>query len=105
MQAKAKNNPATLDQIEKGQFRISGELDFQSVPIIWEKSQELFGSSDSVVVDLTGVVRCNSAGLALLIQWMRYAKSLDKRIVFHHIPEQMREIAKVCGVDQFLPTP
>jgi len=104
-QPKTKNNSATLEQTGQGQFRISGELDFQSVPIIWERSREMFDSSDSLVVDLEGVVRCNSAGLALLIEWMRYAKSYEKRISFHHIPEQMREIAEACGVDQFLPTP
>jgi len=100
-----KNNSASLEQTSNGRYAIAGELNFQSVPVVWEQSQQLFGSSNSIEIDLTGVVRSNSAGLALLIQWMRYAKSSNKSIAFHHIPEQMQEIAKVCGVDKYLPGP
>jgi phospholipid transport system transporter-binding protein len=98
-----KNNTASLEQTGNGQFKVRGELDFQTVPAVWEKSQRLFADSASIAVDLAGVQRSNSAGLALLIQWMRYADTHDKRIAFHHIPEQMHEIARVCGVDNYLP--
>jgi len=102
-QANQKNNSASLEQTGNGQFAITGELDFQSVPRVWEKSQQLFADCDDINIDLAGVIRTNSAGLALLIQWMRYANSHDKRINFQRVPEQMHEIAKVCGVDNYLP--
>jgi len=39
----------------------------------------------------------------LLTEWMRAAKARNQAIVFQHIPTQMQEIARVCGVEQDLP--
>ena len=97
------NNSADLQVVSEGQFLISGDLDFGSVPVVWKASQSLFADSHSLTIDLSGVKHSNSAGLALLIQWMRYAASKDKTITFLNLPEQMKEIARVCGVDEKLP--
>ena len=98
MKQQANNSAANLEQIADGEFKITGDLDFQTVPAVWQKSTALFEECSSIHIDLSDVIRSNSAGLALLIQWMRYARSRDKTISFHHLPVQMQEIARVCGV-------
>ena len=103
MKQQTNNSSASLEQLTDGEFKITGDLDFQTVPVIWQKSIALFAKCASIHVDLSGVNRSDSAGLALLIEWMRYARTRDISISFHHLPIQMHEIAKVCEVDKNLP--
>ena len=93
-----------LEQVDAGRFKITGTLNFDTVPEVWQKSLALFRGCDSLAIDFSEVTHSNSAGLALLTQWMREAQANKQTIMFHHIPAQMQEIARVCGVDQNLPT-
>ena len=104
MKRQSKNNGGTsLEQLADGEFKISGDLDFQTVPAMWQKSLALFANCPSIQIDLSGVNRSTSAGLALLIEWMRFARSRNLSIAFHNLPIQMREIARVCEVETKLP--
>jgi len=84
-------------------FLITGDLDFQTVPRVWNASQSLFANSRSLTIDLSGVESSNSAGLALLIEWMRFARSRNCSIEFLNLPDQMRQVAQLCGVEEKLP--
>ena len=86
-----------------GQFLITGDLDFHTVPNILDASKSLFAGGQSITVDLSGVESSNSAGLALLIEWMRYAESKNCSITFQNLPDQMKQVAQLCGVDEKLP--
>ena len=44
----------------------------------------------------------DSAGLALLVQILRYAQKKNKKAYFLHIPLQLMAIAKVSGIDKIL---
>jgi len=99
----SKQNNASLEQLADGEFKITGNLDFQTVPAIWQKSNAIFAGCSSIKIDLSGIDSSNSAGLALLVQWMRYARSRNISISFQHLPIQMQEIARVCGIDHKLP--
>ena len=89
-----------------GNLLISGELTHQSVPQVLKMSREFInntvGSNKNLAIDLGGVTRSDSAGVALLIEWMRQAKINQRIIQFKNIPAQMREIANVSGVDKLL---
>jgi phospholipid transport system transporter-binding protein len=54
-------------------------------------------------VDLGEVSEMDSALLALLLAWLRDAKAHDKTVVFANLPESLRTIAKLYGVDHLLP--
>jgi anti-anti-sigma regulatory factor len=56
-----------------------------------------------ISIDLAGVTRSDSAGLALLIEWLRESEQLGKTITFLNMPAQMQSIARVCGLDGILP--
>jgi phospholipid transport system transporter-binding protein len=60
-------------------------------------------ADDQVEFDLSGIENGNSAGVALLIAWFREAERLDKRIVFHHVPEDLRNIVDLSGLTPVLP--
>ncbi len=70
---------------------------------ILEQSTIMFESITDLDIDLAEVSHSDSAGLALLIHWIRFAKQTNKKIVFHNIPAQMMAIADVSGLNELLP--
>jgi phospholipid transport system transporter-binding protein len=55
-------------------------------------------------VDLGEVTEMDSALLALLLAWLREARLHDRTLVFTNLPESLRTIARLYGVDRLLPT-
>jgi phospholipid transport system transporter-binding protein len=84
-------------------LRVSGELTFSTVNNILKQSRTLFELIASLEIDLDDVTRSDSAGLALLVEWVRSANQANKKIVFHNIPTQMLAIATASGLDELLP--
>lgn len=84
-------------------FHLTGELTFATVNALLEQAPALFDNHHKLKIDLTNVTRSDSAGLALLIDWMRFAKTNNKEIMFYNIPSQMTAIANASGVDELLP--
>lgn len=96
-------NPARLASDAPGAFSLHGELSFDSVPTLWRRSAELWRVEATVTVDLAGVARADSAGLALLADWARQARARGLTLTYHDMPEQMRDLARVSGLDRVLP--
>ncbi len=84
-------------------IEVSGELTFATVNDVLGEVQNLVESLAKLDVDLAKVTRSDSAGLALLVHWIRAAKTAKKQLVFHHIPSQMLAIASASGLDELLP--
>lgn len=82
---------------------VSGELTFATVNAVLGEIQTLATSLPVLNIDLADVTRSDSAGLALLVHWMRVAKTAKKPILFHNIPGQMLAIASASGLDDLLP--
>lgn len=53
-------------------------------------------------VDLQGVTTADSAGLALLLEWARYAKKQDKKLHLYHLPTVMEKIMLVSSLSEVL---
>ena len=96
-------NEAVIQRAPDGRLLLSGELDFTTVTRVNGEALKLLQDADSIRVDLQGIVRSDSAGLALLVEWMRAARRLGKPIQFLNIPHQMLAIARVSGLDEVLP--
>lgn len=92
-----------FDDIGAGRFRVEGRLSFDTVVEALAASQRLFSESDTVQLDLSGVTATDSAGLALLIEWVRRAQHGKCQLSFSHVPEQILAIAKISDVDKLLP--
>ena len=88
-------------------LRVAGELNFATVPLLLEQGNALLAgrAGARVSLDLREVTRGDSAGLALLIEWMRTARRQGSAIEFRNIPPQMLAIARVSGLDDVLPRP
>lgn len=85
-----------------GHFALAGELSFASAGIALKKTARMFAARDEVVFDLAGIVRADSAGLALLLEWQRRAKEAGIKLRYVNLPPQLQAIARVVGVDDIL---
>ncbi|GLQ00219.1 hypothetical protein GCM10007891_20720 [Methylophaga thalassica] len=84
-------------------FVVTGEMTLESAKIALIESKGVFDAVNDIEIDLQHVTQADSAGLALLVDWMRAAKKAKKSIAFKHLPEQMDAIAKASGLDELLP--
>ena len=82
---------------------VKGDLDMRAAPGLLERGRQLLQGEQEQSVDLSGVSRIDSAGVALLLEWAREAKRRGLSIRFANVPEQVLAIAGICGVKQFLP--
>ncbi len=86
---------------DDGVVEVSGSLTFDTVPDILEGATDWLGSNHaSIRVDLKAVSRADSAGLALLLEWLRLARSAKRELEFVNIPEQVRDLIHVSGLMQ-----
>ena len=86
-----------------GTYAVVGALTFDSVaPLVGEGARLLEGETE-VCLDLLRVSRTASAGLALLIEWMREAARYGTVVSFRNIPEQLLAIATASRMAHLLP--
>jgi phospholipid transport system transporter-binding protein len=90
---------------DNGRLIVSGQLNFATIKKLWKASLPLLASQTELHFDLSKVLSSNSAGIALLIEWMKYAKQHQKTITFERIPAQLQSIAAVSGVTSILTAP
>jgi phospholipid transport system transporter-binding protein len=86
----------------KGKWLLQGELGFESVAGVLRHAGVMNPGQVRVEVDLREVTRADSAGLALLVEWLRESEYAGNEIVFTNVPDQLLSIARVCGLDEIL---
>lgn len=85
---------------------LSRELTFSTVAELERQYAPLFNGKaapQKIVVDLSKVLRSDSAGLALLIEWTRKTKRNHRELSFIHPPPQLRAMVELCGLNTVLP--
>lgn len=92
-----------LEPAGKGRFELYGELSFQTVPDFLASTRSLVAEGSEVTIDLAGVERSDSAGVALLIEWLREVRGAGHAVTFVNIPSQMLAIARASSIDSVLP--
>ena len=82
-------------------WTVEGELTFASVPEVQEDTPLRF-SSPPRTLDLAGVERMDSAGIALIIEWARRARAAGADMRLVNVPAGMVSLAKTTGLDRLL---
>lgn len=80
------------------------ELTFKSVVAVRHQLyQELMNhASNHLLLDLSDVVYCDSAGMALLIEARRLCKKNNKTFEIIGMPSETQSLADFCGVKDIL---
>ena len=85
-----------------GRFSIRGPLTFESVSHVMELSKPLFADHEVLHIDLAGVSDSDSAGLALLLEWVNWGRHYVHEIRYKNVPERIQAIAKISEVSDLL---
>lgn len=96
-------NAALVAGNRPGLFLLQGDVGFDNVRRLWEQGRAQLNGDKELEIDLSAVKRTDSAGVALLVAWTREARKGGAVVHFANIPEQIRAIAVVCGVEAVLP--
>jgi phospholipid transport system transporter-binding protein len=96
-------NTVRIEPAGDGRVRIEGELSFATVATLLTRMAALSAGQDDLGIDLQGVTRADSAGVALLVEWLRMARRENRKLHYLNMPAQMLAIARVSGLDVLLP--
>lgn len=91
-----------LKDLGDGCFALSGEMTFATAERILQASEDPFEEHTRIEIDLSGVTRSDSAGLALLLEWVTWSNHTVREIRFSGMPERVMAIAKTTEVDMLL---
>jgi phospholipid transport system transporter-binding protein len=81
-----------------GRIQVSGALTFDTARRAREAALRILGGSpggDAIVVDCAGVHESDSAGLAVLIDFMANADARGRAVTFANIPQGIRAAADI----------
>lgn len=86
----------------QGKITVKGDLTFATIN---KKTLDLINFKNSryseniININLSAVNNSDSAGLALMIEWIKLSKLHKTQLCFKHIPEQLLTLAKLSGFE------
>ena len=86
----------------EGRFALQGAMSFATAQNILKRSEKLFARHGRLEIDLAGVDRADSAGLALIIEWKSQAANRQADIRFSNVPDSMLAIARTTEVQDLI---
>lgn len=81
-------------------FAVQGELTFASIDRQSVKSTGFLKTAKNITIDLSQVTNTDSAGLALMIEWIKVARANRTSLKFKGVPNQLLNLAKLSGFDR-----
>jgi phospholipid transport system transporter-binding protein len=88
----------TLSESASGELRVAGPLSFDSAGETLLISQSWLKAGHQIKFDLAGVTRADSAGLALIVEWVKEARGCGGDAQFVNVPPQLLALATACGL-------
>ena len=93
-----------ISEPREGRVIVSGELSFatarearQTGLLVLEGSR-----ADRIVIDCAAVTRADSAGLAVLLDWLAWGRRKSRPIDLQNLPASLVAIARISEVDGML---
>lgn len=81
---------------------VEGDLHFSNVLSVYRKSLALIKQCSALTFDFSDLRSSDSSGLALIIEWIKFANSQQKSIRFLHVPPYIQVLAKAAALDVIL---
>ncbi len=94
---------ARIVPVDDRVWNVTGSLDNYSIDGGFQDVDTIFQPGPAKVLDLSGVERFDSAGLAFLLELQRRARRAGVSLSYRNIPMRMRAVASVYGLDEILP--
>ena len=87
---------------QEDKFIVSGDLHFSNVMAIYKKSSKNLSKNPVLEFDFSNVRSSDSAGIALIIEWIKFAKLTNKEIYFHSLSSDILQLARAAGLEKFI---
>jgi phospholipid transport system transporter-binding protein len=98
--------PATFEIVvtSPGAFAARGALTFANARRARSEGLHALQTSTArdLKVDCGGIVRSDSAGLAVLLDWMAVMKKEGRPLCFANLPPGLLAVARISGVEEML---
>ncbi len=78
-----------------------GELGFETATEALALGLRLL-DGEACTIDLAGVGAADSAGLAVLVEWLAHARNRGIDLRYESIPPQIRAIARISDIESLL---
>jgi phospholipid transport system transporter-binding protein len=98
------NGRIGISETSAGRISVTGELTFATARDARQLGTRVLESSSAerIVIDFTGVNRADSAGLAVLIDWLAWARRRSRVLSLENLPASIIAIARISEVDGLL---
>ena len=100
--AKALISEAGLASAGEGRIALAGPVTFATAGDLLRTGEVHFAGQSAITLDLGAVTNVDSAGLALLLEWLRRARAARRALSFEGVPDKLRDIARLSGVEDLL---
>lgn len=88
-----------------GSFAVSGPMQFSNATALLEQGRTALAAAAQladVTLDLQSVGRTDSAGLAVLLEWLAIARHASHRLKVVNPPANLLALARVSEVDRII---
>ena len=87
-----------------GRFAARGALTFANARSARSEGLHVLRTSSArdLEVDCSGIAHSDSAGLAVLLEWMAVMKREGRPLCFANLPAGLLAVARISGVEQML---
>ncbi len=86
-----------------GTFRAEGALTFATARAARALSSQLLAdTTPALTVDLAGITSSDSAGLAVLLDWLASAKAAHRALRYTNLPTDLEALARISELDELL---
>jgi phospholipid transport system transporter-binding protein len=86
----------------EGRFSLSGDMSFETAHQILKVSEPQLRQHASLEIDLSGVEKADSAGLALMLEWKAQAGQRGAEVRFIEVPASLLSIARTSEVEDLI---
>lgn len=86
--------------LENQTLLVSGDMHVSNVMGLYAKSLPLLSQRAVWSFDFSRLQSSDSAGLALIVEWVKLAKQQQKTIQLQHLTHHLQSLARVAGLER-----
>jgi phospholipid transport system transporter-binding protein len=94
-----------IESLSAGRLQARGAMTFENAARALQAGLNLIPRSGHCTIDLSGVTEADSAGLAVLVEWLATSRVRGSTIHYESLPAQLLAIARISDLDELLTDP
>lgn len=90
-----------------GRYAVGGAMTFATAAALHAAGLATLGGSSEprLELDCSAVSAADSAGLAVLVDWLAWARGAGRTLQLRNLPEKLVDIARISELDELLVPP